>query len=132
MRTVSLMLAAAALILPALPAQAQHSGTMSSNWTSKGAADVRVHRGPDVQRGGDRGWRGEGSDRDHNRDRRWRGRSDVIVYDSGLWALYNNRSWEADSFNDWFQENESRSLPRWVQNNKDCKRIYWSGGGWTC
>lgn len=130
MRTGSLLLAAAALTLSALPAQAQHSSTMSSNWTSKEGTDVRIHRGPDAHRGGDRHWRDEGPSR--GGDWRWRGRSDVIVYDSGVWALYNNRSWEEDSFNDWFQENESRSLPRWVQNNKDCKRIYWSGGGWTC
>lgn len=128
MRTGSLMLATAALMLPALPAQAQRSATVSSNWTSSGSADVRIHRGPGVHRDRDGHWRGERRDR----DRRWRGGSDVIVYDSGLWALYNNRSWEADSYNDWFQEHESRSLPRWVQNNKDCKRIYWSGGGWTC
>ncbi len=136
MRTGLLILAGAALMLPAVPANAQRTAT---SWTSdSGGAGVRVHRGWDGPRhGADKDWHnrdGRWRDHDGRPDGRWRGRngSDVIVYDNGLWALYNNRSWEADSFNDWFHEREDRSVPRWVQNNQDCKRVYWSGGGWTC
>lgn len=131
MRTGLLILAGAALMMPAVPAQAQHfEKTGNGSWTAPGnGAGVRVHRGPDAHRGPRDGRWGDSPD---DRDWRWHGRGDVVIYDSGLWALYNNRSWEADSFNDWFQERPNRSLPRWVQENKGCKRAYWSGGGWTC
>jgi hypothetical protein len=129
MRT-GLIILAGALVLPAVPAQAQHSATMTGSWAapSDGGGNVRVHRGPDAHRG-DRQGRWSRHDRDRSRPR---GYDNVIVYEPGLWALYNNRSWESDSYNDWFQDQPNRALPRWVQNNGDCKRIYWSGGGWTC
>lgn len=126
------LILAGALALPALPAQAQHSTAMTGSWSAQAndGGNVRVHRGPDAHRGDrDRDWRGPG----HDRGLGWRrGYDNVIVYDSGMWALYNNRSWEADGYNDWFHDQPNRALPRWVQNNRDCKRIYWSGGGWTC
>jgi hypothetical protein len=30
------------------------------------------------------------------------------------WALYNNRSFAPDSFNDWWHERPQRSFPRWM------------------
>jgi hypothetical protein len=131
MRT-GLIILAGALVLPVVPAQAQQSATMSGGWTARanGGENVRVHRGQGAHRGDRDGrWRGPGHDRGQN----WRrGYDNVIVYDGGMWALYNNRSWQSDSYNDWFQDQPNRALPRWVQNNGDCKRIYWAGGGWTC
>ena len=79
---------------------------------------------------GDRrdGWRGDGH-------RRWRDRRGGLVvrnYTGGEWALYNNRSWESDSYNDWWHDRPARAFPRWMRNNRNCERMYWSGGGWTC
>jgi hypothetical protein len=66
--------------------------------------------------------------------RRRRGDVDVSVgtwVNGGEWALYNNRSFESDSYNDWWHDQPWRSQPAWVRNNRDCRR-YWSGGGWRC
>lgn len=51
-------------------------------------------------------------------------------YDSAY--LDPNESWEADGRNDWWHERPWRSFPRWVHNNQDCQRLWWSGGGWRC
>jgi len=70
-------------------------------------------------------------------DRPGRGGTDCIVgggwgYYGGEWALYNNRSWESDSYNDWWHDRPDRAFPRWVQNNQNCERIWSSGAGWRC
>jgi len=43
-----------------------------------------------------------------------------------------NRSWEADSYNDWWHDRPDRAYPRWMTHNENCDRIWWSGGGWRC
>jgi hypothetical protein len=45
-----------------------------------------------------------------------------------------NRSWEPDSFNDWWHDRPDRAYPRWVWHNHDCTedRMWWSGAGWRC
>lgn len=50
------------------------------------------------------------------------------------WAIYNNRSWDADSYNDWWHDRPDRAYPRWVQHNQNCTpdRMWWSGSGWHC
>ena len=100
--------------------------------------------GPGDFRGGDRVFirrdRDHGGDHDGDRRRRHRGDRDrdgtVFVNDwyGGEWALYNNRSWESDSYNDWWHDRPDRAFPRWVRHNKDCApdRMWWSGGGWHC
>ena len=50
----------------------------------------------------------------------------------GEWALYNNRAFEPDSYNDWWHERTERSYPRWLQNNQNCERRWWGGGSWRC
>ena len=69
-------------------------------------------------------------------DRRRHRRGDVVVIGDGgwndAWALYNNRSWEPGSYNDWWHDRPDRAFPRWMQNNQNCERIWWSGGGWRC
>ena len=93
-------------------------------------AKVNFNEGRD---GWDRDRRGR--DGRHRNDRRRHRSGDVSVYsyyDSDGWALYNNRSWQPDSFNDWWHERPERSLPRWLQNNQNCQRLWWSGGGWRC
>lgn len=45
-----------------------------------------------------------------------------------------NRSWNSDSFNDWWHDRPDRAYPRWVWHNHDCTedRMFWSGAGWRC
>ena len=58
------------------------------------------------------------------------------AYADGEWALYNNRSWAPDSYNDWWHDRPDRAFPRWVQEQRGgaCApdRMWWSGGGWRC
>ena len=56
------------------------------------------------------------------------------------WGYYDpevNRSWDSDSYNDWWQDRPDRALPRWVQEQQargtcDPDRMWWSGSGWHC
>ena len=68
---------------------------------------------------------------DHRFDRRRGGVSTGIWVNGGEWAKYNNRSFQSDSYNDWWHDQPWRSQPAWVRNNQSC-RSYWSGGGWRC
>lgn len=107
----------AALAFSASPAAAQSLAGGPSIPSSGGFASA------------DRGWDGHGG-----RHRRSRG---VTIWSGGAWASdawaeYNNRSWQSDSFNDWWHDQPERAFPRWLQNNQDCQRIWWSGGGWRC
>ena len=70
-------------------------------------------------------------------DRRRPRRDDIALYGYGFgspeaWALYNNRSFAPDSYNDWWHDRPDRSFPRWVSQNNGCERVWWSGGGWRC
>ncbi|HEU5481710.1 MAG TPA: hypothetical protein VFU80_01280 [Sphingomicrobium sp.] len=94
------------------------------------AETPRIHRGVAF-----------GIDRKRHHDRRGhhrRGSSDTVVISDGFgwyggeWALYNNRSWESDSYNDWWHDNPSRAYPRWFQNNRNCDRMWAGGGVWRC
>ena len=73
-----------------------------------------------------------GGDRRHHR-RGNRDCGDVVlgVY-GGEWALYNNRTFEPDSYNDWWHDRPDRAFPRWMQNNQNCDRMWWGGGVWRC
>lgn len=69
------------------------------------------------------------------RDGARRGRSGTVLvggWGSEGWALYNNRSFEPDSYNGWWHDRPDRAFPRWMQNNGNCQRMWWSGGGWRC
>jgi len=53
------------------------------------------------------------------------------------WGYYDpqiNRSWDSDSYNDWWHDRPDRAYPRWVQQNAGCTpdRMWWSGNGWHC
>ena len=69
--------------------------------------------------------------RDSRRDRRHRG--DDVVADGWGWYGYSdiNRSWDHDSFNDWWHERPWRSYPRWMTSSS-CDRLWWGGGSWRC
>jgi hypothetical protein len=62
---------------------------------------------------------------------------DGFAYADGEWALYNNRAFAPDSYNDWWNERPDRAFPRWVQEQHargtcDPDRMWWSGSGWHC
>jgi len=88
-----------------------------------GVRDIRHHEGD--------GRDGEGTHRRH--DRRDRCRSDVVMdWYGGEWALYNNRSWEPDSYNDWWHDRPDRAYPAWMRRNQDCQRPWFAGNTLTC
>jgi hypothetical protein len=102
------------------------------------AAGVTVHRGTpravsDPSPHAGRIGRVDDGDRDRRRHRRRHVDIDYVtsVY-GGEWALYNNRSWEPSSYNDWWHERPDRAFPRWMQANQGCERQYWTGAGWRC
>ena len=67
------------------------------------------------------------------RDRRSRAVCDsaTVVY-GGEWALYNNRSWEPDSYNDWWHDRPDRAYPAWMRHNQDCQRMWFTGDTLRC
>lgn len=116
----------AAILLAAAPARAQQwSGrSMSPHFAAPPA--------PNAALGNCSGFRGDG-----HRDRREPACTALIggwAYDDGEWARFNNRSWEPDSYNDWWHDRPDRAFPRWVQHNQNCTpdRMWWSGSGWHC
>ncbi|HEY4070919.1 MAG TPA: hypothetical protein VGM04_05110 [Sphingomicrobium sp.] len=80
----------------------------------------------------------QGGDRRHDRhDAGVNCVVDSYAYADGEWALYNNRSWAPDSYNDWWHDRPDRAFPRWVQEQRargtcDPSRMWWSGSGWHC
>lgn len=124
MRPLLLAVAApiAAIVLAPAPAQAQFAA-------DPGPAAATAGEQSALHRGGDDGRR-------HDR-RRHRGFGGVVVLGSPWgspegWALYNNRSWEPESYNDWWHERPWRAYPRWIRNNSNCDRVWWGGGVWRC
>ena len=135
MRMMLLGLAApmAAFFVPAAMAQAQ--SLPAAGFTS-GPAFAASSERVFVQRDGVRRSHGDfrrdrrddddGDRRDRRRDRR----SDALVYIDREYQ--GDSAWRSEGFNDWWHERPNRSFPRWVQNNQDCERVWWSGGGWRC
>jgi hypothetical protein len=108
--------AIAAIAFPAVPACAQ-----DGSFTSGSRSGALVGR-PSAPPFGQNGFR---SDR--------RARTDVVMdWYGGQWALYNNRSWAPDSYNDWWHDNPSRAYPAWMQRNQDCARPWFSGDTLRC
>ncbi|MGH6784898.1 MAG: hypothetical protein ACREBP_09785 [Sphingomicrobium sp.] len=114
MRALLVGLAAIGTLGNPAPAQAQET----TGAAFVGIPAVTVHRG---------------FDRDHfdRRDgRRFRGNSDmVLVYDRDY---QGDSLWRPNSFNDWWHERPHRAYPRWVADNQNCDRRWWSGGVWRC
>jgi hypothetical protein len=119
------LLGLSALIAAAVPsaAPAQQFAGSSTELTSRFA---RPPSPGDFCRGDFRGHR----DRRHHRGGC---RTDVVMdWYGGEWALYNNRSWEPDSYNDWWHDRPERAYPRWMTRNQDCARRWYSGDVLTC
>ena len=126
MRALLLALAApiAAVALAASPAAALDPPT--AKFAAGSAASVTIHDGlPPQFRSGAQGDRqGHYGDR-----RRRRGGDTVLFYDRDY---QGDTAWRANSYNDWWHERPERAYPRWMANNQDCQRLWWSGGGWRC
>lgn len=130
--------AACALAFHSVPAASEsgftsHSGTKTLEgrpgqidcFGSQSGFRGGTHRdgdGRDMRRNGDgRGMRGNGC------------RSDVVMdWYGGEWALYNNRSWEPGSYNDWWNDRPDRAYPAWMRRNQDCSRQWYSGDTLRC
>jgi hypothetical protein len=118
----------AAIAFPAAPAAALDPS--SPQFTVGAAAGVTVHRGTtnrlhrDFRRGG-RDNDGDRPDRRRHRD------NDELIF-LGDREYQGDTAWRHNSFNDWWHERPHRSFPRWVQNNENCERQWWSGGVWRC
>ena len=60
-------------------------------------------------------------------------RSDVVMdWYGGEWALYNNRSWAPDSYNDWWHDRPDRAYPAWMRRNEGCQRPWYAGDTLRC
>ena len=123
----------AALTLPSAPAVADHWGGVHRHTSTRFADGSPAARNFNGCREVRRDRRDRRSDRDFVCD----GFGSGLVYDDGQWALYNNRSWEPDSYNDWWNDRPDRAYPRWVQEQRrsgtcDPDRMWWSGSGWHC
>jgi hypothetical protein len=71
--------------------------------------------------------------RDSNRRRGNACRSDVAMdWYGGEWAQYNNRSWEPDSYNDWWHDRPDRAYPAWMRRNEGCQRPWYAGDTLRC
>ena len=116
MRALTLGLAALMVAVPVAPAQALDRDGVRSG------GSVRVHSG---HRGGDR------HDGRHDR-RRHRDQGDVFISDWGYDDWDCGRTWESNSYHDWWHDRPDRAFPRWVQSNQNCERIWSSGAGWRC
>ena len=87
---------------------------------------VTIHHG--LPPGFERSFRGDRPGRDGDRRRR-RGGDTILVYDRDY---QGDTAWRSSSYNDWWHERPDRAYPRWMANNQDCQRMWWSGGGWRC
>ena len=138
MRAVWLKLAAPLAVI-AFPSSGGAQGWAGAAFTAGPAfasqsTGVAVHHGQSSFSGsfasGDfRHHRGDGR-RDHRGNRG----GDAFF---GGWGYYDpdfNRSWDSDSYNDWWHDRPDRAYPRWVQHNQDCapERMWQGGGVWRC
>jgi len=65
---------------------------------------------------------------------RHRHASDGFVGGYGYGYGMEDRTFEPDSYNDWWHDNPARAYPRWGQDNKDCapERMWWHGDTLRC
>lgn len=141
-----MLLAAAACVAAvagSAPAQAQMMTGYSGN-PAAGSGFARVETGHDGRfdrrefgncfssrdvRFRERGEGRSGHDRRHGDDQCGDG---FISYYGGEWALYNNRSFDSDSYNGWWHDRPDRAYPAWMRRNQDCQRPWFSGDTLTC
>lgn len=120
-----MLLAAAGAIAIALPT----GGAQAQEWSGhRHGAFVGVPEGSSVERRLRHDCPG---DRRCGFDRR--GTSDVVLdWYGGDWARWNNRTWEANSYNDWWHDRPDRAYPAWMRRNQDCMRRWYAGDTLGC
>ena len=125
MRLMLLGCAAAALMITG-PALARDSGNSSGGWHNGGGHDGNHHG---RRHSGPFGIYASADDQRHN------GRGDGFVgggygYGYGM----EDRTFEPDSYNDWWHDRPARAYPRWVQDNANCapERMWWHGDTLRC
>ena len=92
----------AALTWSTAPATAQQTAERDSS-----------HFGPPTFVGAPGSRRCDNGDRQHEgRDARFGCGGDGWAYVDSEWALYNNRSCDPDSYNDWWHDRPDRAFPR--------------------
>ena len=124
MRALLLALAASTAAFAATsPAAALDPPT--AKFAAGSAAGVTIHHG--LPPGYGRSARGEGPG--HDGDRRRRRGDTILIQDR---EYQGDTAWRVGSYNDWWHERPDRAYPRWMANNQDCQRLWWSGGGWRC
>ena len=72
---------------------------------------------------------------DSHFDRHGHGSTDSssgVWVNGGQWALYNNRTFASDSYNDWWHDRPDRAYPAWMRNNKNCERQWYAGATLRC
>ena len=111
------------------------ASSLSTTATARDGAFVGRPSAPADRFGGSPGFRGDPCrdhrDGDHRRVDRCR--SDVVMdWYGGEWALYNNRSFAPDSYNDWWHDRPDRAYPAWMRHNRDCQRQWFSGDVLSC
>ena len=120
MRGFVIIALAAIAALPIAPVAGQNveRGRVASVWAHPSwgpSTSVHIHRGHDA--------RGNFGRRAHH-------------YDGAAYFPYREYQgdtlWGADRFNDWWHDRPDRAFPRWVGNNQNCQRRWWSGGDWRC
>ena len=125
MRALLLGLAAPIAAIPLTASPALALDPPSPMLVAGSAHGVTVHHGLPPQFRGD----GRHDGRRHDRDRRRRNGDSVFVYDRDY---QGDTVWRVNNYNDWWHDRPDRAFPRWVQNNQNCERMWWSGGGWRC
>jgi hypothetical protein len=120
----------AAIALSAGATQAQQWSGSSSHRFGDRFASPNIGRCDGNFRGGRHAHDGD----HHFRDGRNMGRCADVYMDwyGGEWALYNNRSWEPSSYNDWWHDRPDRAYPAWMRRNQDCQRQWFSGDVLRC
>ena len=123
-----MLFCAAVAVAAAIPSTAAEAG----DWSGAHSAFTGTTQFVGSNRSGEHLF----NDRGRRDDRRGRRNGSVVVdslgYYGGEWALHNNRSFESDSYNDWWHDRPDRAYPRWMSQNQDCQRQYWTGAGWRC
>ncbi|HTK75562.1 MAG TPA: hypothetical protein VL371_09915 [Gemmataceae bacterium] len=120
MLAAAVILASAVAATPAAAEDYHHHGSSSGLGVFRDAPSgfgVVIHRSGGGHHGG--------------------GSGDVFIGDTGgyyyggEWALYNNRTFEKDSYNDWWHDNPERAFPRWVTNGQ-CARQWYAADTLRC
>lgn len=126
----------AVLVSPAASTSAQEFTGGQQFRDGPGAPSERFTMRPMFRGGFGSAFDCDGRDGRHRHGRRNIALSECAAFPVGLGYFDQdiNRSWDSDSFNDWWNDRPDRAYPRWIYHNQNCTpdRMWWSGSGWHC